>query len=221
MDVDRRGRWRNMNNDGIESSADATPTNESTDDAAAAPAAAARRTLLSALARRAGRSSALAHDERPGSHEGSDWVAPFGWADSIEWQRLWLATQRRRWSSLAVVPAGRGIPSARIARALAEVGSCHIGPTIIAVDARTLTLTQLQATIDAWIDRSEGVQRVLIALDVVLENPAGLALAQACDAAILCLRLGEDSIPEATRTIEEVGRDRFLGSVILRRDGAR
>jgi hypothetical protein len=57
---------------------------------------------------------------------------------------------------------------------------------------------------------------VLIALGPVLERPASLALAQAADAAILCLVLGDGSIAEATRTIEEIGRERFLGSVILR-----
>jgi hypothetical protein len=135
---------------------------------------------------------------------------------AIEWQKLWLATQRRPWRSLAVVPVGGGIPTARVVRALAEVGSGHLGPGLMVTDATNVTLEWLRASMESWTKRRGRIDRVLIALGPVLERPGSLALAQAADAAILCLVLNESSIAEAARTIEEVGRERFLGSVILR-----
>jgi hypothetical protein len=135
---------------------------------------------------------------------------------TIEWQKLWLATQRRPWRSLAVVPVGGGVPTARVARALAEVGSGHLGPGMMVTDATSVTLEGLRASMQSWTKRRGPIDRVLIALGSVLERPASLALAQAADASILCVVLGDSSISEATRTIEEVGRRRFLGSVILR-----
>jgi hypothetical protein len=144
--------------------------------------------------------------------------AAFDAVTAIEWQRLWLATQRRSWRSLAVVPVGGGIPTARVARALAEVGSGHLGAGMMVTDATNVTLEWLRASTESLTMRRGGVDRVLIALGPVLERPASLALAQVADASILCLVLNESSISEAARTIEEVGRERFLGSVILRPD---
>jgi hypothetical protein len=134
---------------------------------------------------------------------------------AIAWERLWLATQRRPWRSLAVIPAGVGVNTPRIARALAGVGSSHLGRSIRIADATTITLAGLEACLSACIEPREKTRRVVIALGPVLENPASLALAQAADAAILCLVLGKSSISEAERTIEEVGRARFVGSIIL------
>jgi hypothetical protein len=135
---------------------------------------------------------------------------------SIDWQKLWLATQRRPWRSLAVVPVGEGVSAVRVARALAHAGACHLGHTVEVIDASSITLEQLRASTEAWIER-RGAERVFLALGPVLTSPASLALAQSADAAIVCLMLGESSIVEAQRTVEEVGKPRFLGSVCLRR----
>ena len=42
------------------------------------------------------------------------------------------------------------------------------------------------------------------------------SLAQAADAAILCVGLGSSAIEEAERILDELGRERVLGSVIFR-----
>ena len=137
-------------------------------------------------------------------------------SSALDWQRLWLATQRRTWHSLAVIPAGGGVATPRIARALAAVGSCHLGARIKLVDATTIRLAELGACLRGLADPKERPARVILALGSVLENPPSLAVAQAADAAILCLMLGESTLAEAERTIEEVGRARFVGSLILR-----
>lgn len=141
--------------------------------------------------------------------------ASLGHELGIDWQGLWLAMQRRPWASLAVIPAGKKINTPLIARALARVGSCHLGTAIMAPDATSITLPRLEASIEAWIEHRVRVQRVVLALGHVLENPASLAVARAADAALVCVTLGESSISDVTRMIEEVGRERFLGSVIV------
>jgi hypothetical protein len=134
----------------------------------------------------------------------------------LDWQRLWLATQRRPWGSLAVIPAGRRGATPRVARALVGVGSCHLGSRIRLLDATTIRLSDLGACLRGLTDPRPRPTRVILALGSVLENPPGLAVAQAADAAILCVALGESTLAEAERTIEEVGRARFVGSLILR-----
>jgi hypothetical protein len=132
------------------------------------------------------------------------------------WQRVWLATQRRKWRSLAVIPAGGPVATLRVARALVGVGSCHLGSRIRVVDATAIRLAELGACLRGLTDPKESRGPMILALGPVLESPASLALAQAADAAVLCLVLGESSIAEAERTIEEVGRARFVGSLVLR-----
>jgi hypothetical protein len=139
-----------------------------------------------------------------------------GSALEIGWQRLWLATQCRQWNSLALVPAGEGVPTMRVARALARAGACHLGHTVEVSDATSIELGQLRASIEAWVQRRRGAERTILALGPVLASPATAALARAADAAILCVPLGESSIAEAQRAIAEVGPERFLGSVCWR-----
>jgi hypothetical protein len=135
---------------------------------------------------------------------------------AIAWQRLWLTTQRRPWRSLAVIPVGGHVTTPRVARALAGVGSSHLGSRIRLTDATAITIAGLGACLRGLSDPRESPGRVIVALAPVLEDPASLAVAQAVDAAILCLTLGESSISASERTIEEVGRARFVGSLILR-----
>ena len=132
-------------------------------------------------------------------------------ADAIAWEKIWLAVQRRPWRSLAVIPVGPGAFTPRVAGALAEVGSRHLGLPVRVTDATGLTLSRLETFLGEFRAR-----RGIIALGPVLESPASLALARAADAVVLCLVLGESSISAAEQTVEEVGRPRFLGSVLLR-----
>ena len=97
-----------------------------------------------------------------------------------------------------------------------SVGSCHLGSRIRLLDATTIRLSDLGACLRGLADPRPRPARVILALGSVLENPPGLAVAQAADAAILCIALGESTLSEAERTIEEVGRARFVGSLILR-----
>ncbi len=55
---------------------------------------------------------------------------------------------------------------------------------------------------------------VIMALEPVVSSPLGIAIASAADAALLCVTLGETPLASAKRTIELVGRERFIGCVV-------
>lgn len=160
-----------------------------------------------ALERDAARSSRAAAEARALEQKAPE--------ESVDWQRLWLTTLRSPWRSLALVPIGPGIHTLRIAASLAEVGKHHPSGTIVAHDATEVSLATLTSELSALCDRARRTDRSVVALPPLLASPAGIALARAVDALILCISLGESTIAEAEQVLAEIGRDRVLGSVIV------
>jgi hypothetical protein len=137
------------------------------------------------------------------------------WHD-IEWQKLWLATQARPWRSLALVPSGTTMGddlTVRIAARLARTGMTHVGVPVRAVDATRVPLGQLVE----FTEELERVARfgdlVLVAVAPTTKSPVSIALAQATDVALLCTPMNA-KWRDAERAIEQVGRHRFLGTMI-------
>jgi hypothetical protein len=56
---------------------------------------------------------------------------------------------------------------------------------------------------------------VIIALRSVSENPTVIAVAGLADAVVLCIELGKTSVKQASQTIDEIGKGRFLGTIVL------
>lgn len=138
-------------------------------------------------------------------------------ADAIDWERLWLATRRRDWTSLALIPIGDDVFTAHLAAALAEVGRRHNGTAVTVIDATGVTFSDLEAELGKLAARAGCAERAILALPRLLRSPAGVALAQAADAVILCVALGSSAIAEAEQILDEVGRERVLGSVVVHR----
>jgi hypothetical protein len=139
------------------------------------------------------------------------------WTDA-EWQKLWLATQRRGWRSLAVLAGSKGMTTSplEVASALADVGWQHLGRPIHVVDARETTLGHVETRISEVSLRMSKGDRVIVVLSSVFDNPATLPIARAADAALICVLLGQSEMSEAEQTVDEIGRERFLGSVVLK-----
>jgi hypothetical protein len=137
------------------------------------------------------------------------------WNDP-DWQKIWLAIQGRDWRSLAIIPASRGLSTLHVAQALVDVGWQHRGLPIGLADLRNVTLPYIDAVIDEVRAHVYGGERVLIALGSVFENPATVPIAQAADCALLCINLGKTKIAGAEETMQQVGRPRFLGSIVVR-----
>jgi hypothetical protein len=140
----------------------------------------------------------------------------------IAWQKLWLATQRKDWRTLALVPGSKHGPVdyvKGVANILARTGMIHRGAPVRVTDGTGLALHDL-------INFMEQVQRcvsygdrVILALDAISENPASVPVAEASDGVVLCVALGETDMSAAQKTIDEIGRARFLGSILVGADG--
>jgi hypothetical protein len=142
------------------------------------------------------------------------------WTD-IDWQKLWLSLQARPWSSLAFVPASTGASpdfTLRIAVTLARIGIMHLGVPIQVADATRIPLIRLVQFKEELARLKDEGELVLVALSPLADNPVALALAQAADAALLCILLGDMQSSEAKKTVERLGAQRFMGSVMFERD---
>lgn len=154
---------------------------------------------------------------------------------SFELQELWFILQRKPWKSLVLVPGHAEGSSLPIAAALAEIGRMNRGRSVVLVNAEQLDLSrtaQVIADLDAppstsWssgggggsaMGADQAGRKVLVALEPVVRNPLGMAIAMAADAVVLCIELGRSDIASAKRTLELIGREKVLGTVLLRRE---
>lgn len=140
------------------------------------------------------------------------------WRDP-EWQRLWLSVQSKPWSSLAIVPAADGGPldfTLRIAVTLARTGMVHLGSPVQVADATKVPLAYLTQFLEEVQRCTRAGDRILVALAPLAKNPVTLSIAQATDAAVLCVLFDRMSSAETKKTVAKVGFNRFVGSVIFR-----
>jgi hypothetical protein len=137
---------------------------------------------------------------------------------NADWQKLWLSLKARTWSSLAVVPAGPGGPSnftLTIAVTLARIGIVHLGTPVHVADATSIPLTHLEQFTDEVRRVKQEGELVLIALAPSAENPITVSLAQAADAAVLCVLMNRMSLSQSKQTVERIGAGRFVGSAVF------
>ena len=130
------------------------------------------------------------------------------------WMRL---TQQAQWSSLVVVPAQPGTSGLELGRAIVSAGGQYLRERPIRlVDAQGLSLgaaSRLVSDIRSYVEQG-GV--IVTCIDSIISHPVGLRVALAAERALLCVPLGATQFTAATRTLELVGKERFLGSVTLR-----
>ncbi len=136
---------------------------------------------------------------------------------------LWFAVQTRPWLSLAVLPAGPGESALGVANALYDVGALVSGGPIRLLDARAVTLASsasLIVNMSSLVSapgerRTGGTQRAIVLLASVIDQLAGVPIVLAADAAVLTLTLGKTTLDSARRTLELVGADRVLGTILV------
>ena len=137
--------------------------------------------------------------------------------DDMMLQKLWLATQRRSWRSLAVVAAGKQMDTLWVAELVAKLAWWYRGQPSCVFDLRDLRLRLVEYHEREVTSQVNLGQCVVIALRSVFENPTTVPMARSADAVILCIALGKTGFKAAEQTLAEVGRDRVLGSIVLRR----
>lgn len=141
-------------------------------------------------------------------------------------KELWYTTLRWEWSSLVLVPAHASGSAVWIAKALAEVGLSQRGRVakITAQGAMLATTSELvgdlatQSPIRSMKSSSERWRTgsTIIAIEPVVLNPDGIPVALSADAALLCVELGKTDIASARRTVQLIGREHFIGCVIVK-----
>lgn len=140
--------------------------------------------------------------------------APAQW-DDVKLQKLWLATQKREWRSLAVVAGSKGVSTLEVADTLAKIAWWYRGQPTCVVDLRDLSMRLVEHQLQEIAAQTMGGERVIIALRSVSENPTVIAVAGLADAVILCVELGKTSVKQANQTVDEIGKARFLGTIVL------
>lgn len=141
-------------------------------------------------------------------HTSGDW-------DRIEYQRLWLRMETRAWRTLAVVPGEDWMPTHEVANTIMSIG-VHHGASIGVFDLRNIALNRVLGVIQAACSQLRRGERVIFATRAIQNNLAAIPLARACEGVVLCAALGSTPIKTLEETIEQIGRDHFLGCVLLR-----
>jgi hypothetical protein len=142
--------------------------------------------------------------------------APNLW-DDVRLQKLWLSVERREWRSLAVLGAGKTVDSVHIAELIAQLAWRYRGQPSTVCDLRDLSMRLIDYEVREMQALVASGTRVIVALRSIFENPTATPIARQTDAALLIIAFGDTNFKEAEATIAAIGRDRVLGSIILRR----
>ncbi len=137
---------------------------------------------------------------------------------SAEWERTWFRTQSREWRTLAIVPTETetSAPAFDMARAMVELGARHNQKLVLA-DFRRVPVARVTPFLQVAGFRVNDGDRLIYATRSIEENPATVPVARAADCVLLCVSLGNSSIRAIEDAIDQIGRNRFLGSVVFRR----
>ena len=134
----------------------------------------------------------------------------------VDLQNLWLALEKKSWRVLAVVPAMRQIASLDVASAIAEVAWQYRGEPTVVLDLREITMRLVDYHKKEIEEHVKKGDNVIVALAAIQQNPTTIALAKNADTSVLVVRLGETSMKSAVKTVDEIGHDKFTGTIIAR-----
>ena len=156
----------------------------------------------------------------PGSQAGLDSMQSMSSSASNTmdpvWQRLWLRCQQHDWQSMAFIGSSKRDPDGvlEIAHGMARLAS-ELGQELTVFDARNLGLKDMGRMLAQIQSITSRGKRCIVVLKLVTENATTVPMAQNVDAALLGIFIGETSVVASSRTVDEVGRAKFLGSVVL------
>jgi hypothetical protein len=149
--------------------------------------------------------------------------------EQIQAQELWLSVTRRDWQTLAVVSAHADGVALSVASALAEAGSLLRGkPVELFVADGSDPLSTGEWTWNGRVSRpislpsgglppAMGKFERVVALEPLASNPRGVTIAQAAEAVLMVAETGVTELRTARRAVEMIGRDRFIGCVMVSR----
>jgi hypothetical protein len=162
-----------------------------------------------------GNSPATSQQSSPGLDSMQSMSSASNTMDPV-WQRLWLRCQQHDWQSMAFIGSSKRDPDGvlEIAHGMARLAS-ELGQELTVFDARALGLKDMGRMLAQIQSITSRGKRCIVVLKLVTENATTVPMAQNVDAALLGVFIGETSVVASSRTVEEVGRAKFLGSVVL------
>jgi|RhiMethySRZTD1v2_1073278.scaffolds.fasta_scaffold374995_2 hypothetical protein len=132
-----------------------------------------------------------------------------------DWHRIWVSIRQHGWTSLALLPTHGGLNVLRLAETLAATGRLQGQRPVTVIDGTGARLEAVGRLLESIDDAVERGAWVVVPVDALADNPTSIAIVQGTSAVLLIVRLGESSLGTARDILETVGRDRFLGSVVL------
>jgi len=138
-----------------------------------------------------------------------------GW-DDVRLQKLWLGVEHREWRSIAVLGASESVETVQIAELLAQLAWRYRGEPSGVSDLRDLSMRLVDYHVREMRAQVAAGTRLVVALRSIFENPTAAPIAKQADAVLLCIALGKTSFRSAEETISAIGRDRVVGSIVLR-----
>lgn len=132
-----------------------------------------------------------------------------------EWQRIWFSIRQQGWSSLTLVPTHASIDGQKVAEAFAATGRVQGERPVSVINGTGIHIEGVQQVIEAIEAAVSRGEWVIVPVDAIADNPSGIAIVQAASASLLLVRLGESLLTSAQNAIDAVGRERFLGSLVL------
>ena len=132
-----------------------------------------------------------------------------------DWQRLWFATIRKPWTSLAIVPADSGIRVDQMAEALVAVGRQHGARPVRLLSAVGASPGDVQKLIESISTMTSRGDCVVIPVDPIAQNPTAAPIVAATSGALLVVRVGASRLSSARSAVDAIGSERVLGSIVL------
>jgi hypothetical protein len=136
--------------------------------------------------------------------------------DDLRLQKLWLAMERRTWRSVAILGASKGVQTIQLAELIAQLAWRYRGQPSSVCDLRDLSMRLIDYQVEEMRIQVQSGTRLVVALQSIFENPTAAPIAKQSDAVVLCIALGDTHLKSAEETIAAVGRERVLGSIVLR-----
>jgi hypothetical protein len=137
-------------------------------------------------------------------------------SEDVALQKLWLATQRRPWRTLAFIGLTPSVDTLSLAQLFAKLAWWYSGEPSCTFDLRELSLRLVEYHQQEVAAQAQTGARIFIALGPTGTNPTAIPMGRSADGILLVVERGKAKIDIAKRTIEEVGRERFLGAIVLK-----
>jgi hypothetical protein len=136
---------------------------------------------------------------------------------SQTWPAVWFTLAEHEWSSIVIVPAHPDVSASATARSLVAAARVYEQRPVAVLDADEIIPSAVRDVIARIEEGARAGELTVIALPSPLKNQSAIPIARAADAAALLVSLGKAEFNDSRRTVDLIGRSRFIGAINLSR----